>query len=476
MLKKILNSAILMSWASYFVNFGSNLIVFPLLIKVYDDVEVSFWFLVSTIVGFAMMADTGFGSALQRAVAYFNAGAKSLPKDKKEYDSIEEIEDKRPNYKQLNNLLATSGRIYNILSFISLAFVMIGGTAIIWNVFRLSGHRIDLWLGFLLLIPDTFILMNSIKWSSFMKGLNFIAVEARISSVIGVVKVVVFTVLLTIGAKPVYLIGFMLLADTFRLFYIRHYIKSWFRKTVKPNIKEKPVFSKSIFTSLWAASWRLGGIFWGNYFVEQGDNIIIAQVSEPKTIASFLITKKILEIFRSISITTFYAKIPIVFELAAQKKLSELKSFASGYMFFGLFIIVSAYTAIILFGNPLLEFFNIEKRLIDLPVLILICATMILDIHSSYHAGIYTSTNHIPFLIPSVASGVVIFAVGFNIVDTHGIYGVVLVRFIVQLLFNNWYAPYLSLRLLNWRVKKYIYEFPLMGIRFMINLSRRIIK
>lgn len=465
-----------MSWASYFVNFGSNLIVFPLLIKVYDDIEVSFWFLISTIIGFAMMADTGFGSALQRAVAYFNAGAKTLPKDKKEYDSIEEIKDKRPNYKQLNDVLETSKRIYNFLSLISLAFVMIGGTIIVWNIMKQSGHRLDLWVGFLILVPDIFILMNTIKWSSFMKGLNFIAVEAKLSTLIGVSKVIVFTLFLSFGFKPAYLIAFMLAADTFRFFYIRNFIKNWFKNNVKPYISEKPTFSKRIFSSLWAASWRLGGIFWGNYFVEQGDNIIIAQVSNPKIMASFLISKKILEIFKSISLTTFYAKIPIVFELTAQKKIKELRAFSSGYMFFGLYILVMAYATIIIFGNSLLEFFNIEKRLIDLPILILICATMVLDLHSSYHAGIYTSTNHIPFLIPSLASGLVIFVAGILIVETRGIYGVVVVRFIVQLLFNNWYAPYLSLKLLNWRVDKYLYEFPAYGLKFMINKTKTLFK
>ena len=475
MIKKILNNAILMSWASYFVNFGSSLIVFPLLLKVYDDTEVSFWFLAATIIGFAMMADTGFGSALQRAAAYFKAGAEHLPKDRKEYDNIKEIEDSRPNEIQLVNLLATTKKIYLILTLISLAFVMIGGTAIVWNLMSNSGHRKDLWLAFLVLIPDTYVVINTIRWSSFLKGFNYIAVEARITSLIGAFKVIAFIVLLSFGAKPLYLMLFMLIFDIFRFFYIRYFIKKWYAENIQPAVNANARYSKRIFKSLWAASWRLGGIFWGNYFVEQGDSIIIAQIPDQKLMASFLITKRVLEILRNIAQTTFYAKIPVVYELAAQKKILDLKKFSSGYMFIGLLILLAGYLLIILFGNNLLEILQIEKRLVPFSILLFICLTMILDMHSSFHAGIYTSTNHIPFLIPSLVSGLIIFLVGFKVVGIYSIFGVVLTRFIVQFSFNNWYAMVLSLKLLKWPLYKYIYEFPLFGFQFSVKTLKRII-
>lgn len=465
-----------MSWASYFVNFGSNLIVFPLLLKVFDDVEVSFWFLASTIIGFAIMADTGFGSALQRAAAYFKAGAEHLPKNKKEYDNIQEIKKDEPNYIQIINLLATSKKIYNILSIISLSFVIFGGTAIVWNLMSNAGHRSDLWLAFLVLIPDTYIVINTIRWGSFMKGFNYIAVEARFSSLIGTFKVVVFTILLSFGAKPVFLLLFMLIADFARFLYIRNYIQNWLKENVHSSILSEAKYSKKIFTSLWAASWRLGGIFWGNYFVEQGDSIIIAQIPDPKLMASFLITKRILEIIRSVAQTTFYAKIPVMYEMAAQKKLTALKKFASGYMFLGLLMIIGGFLVVALFGNDLLEFLSIEKRLLPFYILLFLCLTMILDMHSSFHAGIYTSTNHIPFLIPSIVSGLVIFLVGFKIVGIYGIFGVILTRFLVQFAFNNWYAMFLSLKLLKWPVYKYIYEFQVFGIQFLTSTFKRIFK
>ncbi len=467
MLKKILNNATFMSWSSYFVQFGSFLIVLPLLLKVYSDVEVSFWFLTTTIIGFALMADSGFGSALSRAAAYFKAGADYLPRNKKEYDEKEKIENAEPNIIQLRDLLATSNRIYLFLSLISALLISAGGTLFIWNIIELSGHRMDLWMAFVILIPHCILAIMGIKWSAFMKGLDFIAQEARFTSLLGVIRIIIFIVLLSLKLKPVFLIFTIFFLEIGRFLYLRSFVLNWFAEnniTITGNMK----FNKTIFSSLWAASWRLGGIFWGNYFVEQGNSIIIAQISDAKLMASFLFTTRILEIIKNVSQITFYSKIPTVFKLTAQKDFKSIKYLSSRFMFLGILIMISAVVLIGLFGDYTLNLLNINKSFIATNLFILMALTLLLDLHSSFHAGIYTSTNHIPFLIPSIVSGAVIIALGFYILPIYGLLGIIMVRFLVQISFNNWYAMFLSLKLLKWPLYKYIYEFPLIGCKFII--------
>jgi hypothetical protein len=90
-----------------------------------------------------------------------------------------------------------------------------------------------------------------------------------------------------------------------------------------------------------------------------------------------------------------------------------------------------------------------------------------MDIHATYHASIYTSTNHIPFLIPSILTGAIIIGFGFYILPYYGLIGILLVRFIAQLSFNGWYSTYLSLRFLRWPLLDYISDVPSNGIRYM---------
>ncbi len=467
MLKKILNNATFMSWSSYFVQFGSFLVVLTLLLKVYNDVEVSFWFLTTTIIGVALMADSGFGSALSRATAYFKAGADYLPRNKKEYDAKEKIESSEPNVNQLRNLLATSNRIYLFLSFISTLLISVGGTLFIWNIIELSGHRTDLWIAFAILVPHCILAILGIKWSAFMKGLDFIAQEARFTSLLGVIRIILFIILLSFKLKPVFLICTIFMLEIFRFLYLRGFVLNWFEKNsivLNGNMR----FDKTIFNSLWAASWRLGGIFWGNYFVEQGNSIIISQIPDAKLMASFLFTTRILEIIKNVSQITFYSKIPTVFKLTAQKDFKSIKYLSSQFMFLGILIMIVTFLLIGLFGNYALGLLNINKSLLATNLFVIMALTQFLDLHSSYHAGIYTSTNHIPFLIPSIVSGAIIVAIGFYILPIYGLMGIILVRFLIQLSFNNWYAMFLSLKLLKWPLYRYIYEFPLIGCRFII--------
>jgi hypothetical protein len=109
-------------------------------------------------------------------------------------------------------------------------------------------------------------------------------------------------------------------------------------------------------------------------------------------------------------------------------------------------------------------------------ILILMGLANFLDMHASYHAGIYTSTNHIPFLWPTIISGAVIFIVGYFLLPGYGILGLVVLRFIVQLAFSNWYAVYLSLNLLKWPLRDYIIELPLLGTKFTIEKIRSFIR
>jgi len=135
-------------------------------------------------------------------------------------------------------------------------------------------------------------------------------------------------------------------------------------------------------------------------------------------------------------------------------------------MFLGMAIMVISCLFIILFGNTALEMLNKESQLVPMGILIIMVLTQILDSHSTFHAGIYISTNHIPFVLPSLISGVVILGGGFLVLPRYGLMGIIMMKFVVQLAFSNWYAMVLSLRLLKWPIKNYLWEFPVLGSKF----------
>lgn len=455
-----------MSWASYFVRFGSALFVLPLLLKIYSPVEQSFWFFINTITGFAMLADSGFGETLMRAVSYFKAGADYLPRNKKEYDEIDKIEKGEPNLKNLKNLLTTANRIYIYLGLFSVLILATGGIAAAWNIFELSGHRTDIWIGYIIVMPYCYFMILSVKWSSFMRGLGYIAEEARFGIFQGVLRVTAFVILLLFKLGPAYLIGVLLLESVLRYFYIKWFVGRWFKRE-KIIIKDDKYFDKVIFRSLWSATWRTGLLFWGAYAIQSGTSILASQINDAVIMANFLFTMRIFNFILNIARAPFYTNVPKIYQLAAEKDLKNLRRKSSEYMFLGLGVKVAALAVLGIFGNQILDLLGIETRFVGMTIFLIMAVTEILDLHASFHATIYTSTNHIPFVLPAIISGGLILLVGFQVIPAYGIMGIVLTKFIIQFMFNNWYAPILSLKLLKWHVFNYLKEFPYFGILFM---------
>jgi hypothetical protein len=454
-----------MSWASNFVRFGSAIFVLPLILKFFTPIEQSFWFFINTILGFAMLADSGFGPTLIRAVSYFNSGADYMPRNKKEYDLLDKIADEEPNLTMLKNLLTTANRIYIYLGAFAVIMLSTGGLAATWNILKLSGHQIDIWIAFVIVIPYCYFMILSVKWTSFMRGLGYIAAEARFGVFQGVIRIIIFVILLLFHLGPAYLVGYMLLEAIIKYFYIQWFVLRWF-KSKKVELDNRTFFDKQIFASLWSATWRTGLLFWGAYGIQSGTSILASQIEDAVLMANFLLTMRIISFVLGIARAPFYTNVPKIYQLAAKKDMPNLSRKSSGYMFLGFCVMIFAIVFIILFGNPSLELLGIETRFVPLFMLLIIAITELLDLHASFHATIYTSTNHVPFVLPATISGALLLLIGFKILPTYGLLGIVIAKFIIQFLFNNWYSPYLSLKLMKWPIHKYIYQFPLYGLLY----------
>jgi hypothetical protein len=464
MLWRILNNATIMSWSKAIVNFGSALFVMPLILKVYSPVEQSFWFILNSIIGFALLADSGFGSVLVRATSYFYSGAIYLPRNRIEYDQAEKIENKEINFPKLMDLLSTTHRIYSYLVILVVILLLTGGVAFIWNIMQLAHHRLDLWICYALLLPITIIMVLTIRWSSILRGLNFIAVEARFSLFLGVLRVIAFAILLSFALKPLYLVIILLLSAIANFIFIRNFVIKWFKKN-DVIILRKGHFDVEIFKSLWGATWRLGSISWGNYLVETSNSILAAQIPNVQLMANFLFTSRILDFVKNMSYVPFYSKIPIIYSLGAKKDFKGLQKKLSIYLIMGLSILCVSYLVINTLGNPVLAWMGVQVRFMNILFITVMCLSILFDMHASFHASIYASTNHIPFFWPSLISGGIVVLLGYLVTPIYGLLGIILVRFFVQFSFNNWYSVAISLKLLNWKWYDYIRQFPVFGIQ-----------
>ncbi len=453
-----------MTWSAYFIQFGSGVFVLPLVLSKFSEVEISFWFLLNTILGMARLADAGFGPTLIRAVSYFKAGSETLPRNVEEYKKNVST-NATPNYQGLNDLLSTTNVIYSVISAFLVLLLLTGGIMIIWNLISMAGHPFYLWLAYGLLVVNAFITIQTIRWGSFMTGLNFVAEMNGFKSFIGGIKVLIFITLLLLNLNITYLIGVMLIETIIIFIYTKSYVNRWYRRN-DIVLQKKWFFNKDIFQSIWPATWKTGGIFWGNYLTSYGNSIIVSQISDVKLMASFLFTQRILMFVRRVSEAPFYANLPTIYNLMATKDMPLIRKKLSVFIFLSLGLLASGLFFAGLLGNPLLNLLGIDTRLVPTFIFVVMATSLLIEENTSFHASIYLSTNHVPFLIPALATGIVTLGGGFLVVDQFGLIGIVVVQIIAQMLVNFWYPVLLSFKLVKWNLFSYLHDLTKYGFQF----------
>jgi hypothetical protein len=138
-------------------------------------------------------------------------------------------------------------------------------------------------------------------------------------------------------------------------------------------------------------------------------------------------------------------------------------------------ILIGLMIGVAIIGNPLLGLFT-ETRMVHYDIYIILALTIILEIHSSFHADIYVSTNHFPFLIPAGITGIVIGLAGIPIAKLYGITGLVIVPFVASMIVNNWYPVYLSFKLTGWNLISYtqdLFKYGINDVLYRLRLSNR---
>lgn len=465
-MKNILNSPTIMTYIAYLVTFGNAILILPLLLLKFNDTELSIWFLLNTIMMMAVLADSGFGATLIRSVSYFYSGAKEIPKN------IDEFKKKQKNIPDINSegvakLFQTANVIYIFLGIFAILLLLVIGPLLLENIISLSNDQDTMWNAFYTLVVTIFVNMQITKWSSFIQGFDGVALERQVASLLGITKIIVFMVLLLMNYGILSLLIAGLLINILKFITLKKIMKKIFKVHKIEQINIFKVDHKILYSIL-PSTLKFGAIQAGGYFVNYGTSLIVSQLNSPTLIATFLVTQRIIFFIRQIAQVPIYANLPRVFQLLAKHEFSELKLFLAKNIILGLSMLFVTLSIMSIFGNDILEMMGTDKKIVPINIFLVMAISIMLEYHHAIHAQIYMGSNHIPFLFPALVSGFLILGIGFNVVDTYGLMGIVLTQFFVQLSINNWYPVYLDLKLLNWKLKDYLNDIVITAPKLLI--------
>lgn len=444
MIKRILNSSLIMTWLEMFVKFGMNIILLPIATIYLSSEELAYFLFIGTLLGMAYLAEGGINRVILRATSYFKQGASILPNNFKEIKEINS--DGKMNYKLLGELIQTSFSIYLVLSIISLFVFFTIGYFTSENLLSKQPNVKESYVTFGLLSLFAFLYIMQLRWVGLIQGLGYLANQKRVELIFGLTKIglSILAIVLGYGVLGV-VVGMLISIIIAHIFYKRMFYKY----VDKSKIQEHQVFKKTMLLKLAPSAWKQSVLAWGSFLIYQGTVLLAVQLDDIKLIASYLLTIQVVNLLMRISNAPAYSYYPNISSAIVNNDMKKFKDllFKSLKISIGLYFL--GVIIIYFIGNLLLDFIGANALLLSGGILAFILFMYLLELHHVIHATIYTATNHIPFVIPSIVSGLAIVLCGWLVIDDYGLWGIVLVHFTVQLSFNNWYSVWLNYRLVR---------------------------
>jgi O-antigen/teichoic acid export membrane protein len=446
---KVTPRTLLVVWGENFARVGTNLVILPLALAYLPDNQFSFWLLFQSLMAFASLADSGLSPTLLRATAYFMGGALELPRSTDAGASVRRQEE--PNWQGIHTLVATAGRIYIWIVLAAGVLMATLGLAASWNLLSMTGYSANCYTAFAFLVAWSCTQVAVARWSGILQGMGHVVSAKKTDVACSALTLVASSVALVLGGGLLALTVAGFGGALVNYFAMRRAVR---RRLPRPGVPPKA--DRALLPAIGPATWRLGAINWGAYLITQGSALVVAQLSDPRQIAAYLLTLRLFNFLRQFAQAPMVAYLPNVVASLAKHDMDRFRAWTSKIVTIALVIFVSGAAGLIAFGDSALHVISTEKELLPRGIMLLLSLAYVLETHHVIHASLYIATNRVPFLWPAVISGAATVGFGLLVVPIYGVRGIVTVQIIVQALCNNWFPVYLSLRLSGWRFFDYL--------------------
>lgn len=437
------------SYAGYFFNISTSIIIIPFTLRLIPGAELGLWYTFLSVGALVNLLDFGFSNTLVRNITYAWCGAESL---KAQGYSEKKNNNGMPNYRLFISVLKACRFISICVATAALLVLLVIGTKYITFVARnISGSNyIYAWYVFIIAV---FLNIYFNYWTSTLKGVGAIE-QSQKAIIISRVAQIVFSVvgLLygfgVIALAMAYLIsGFVLRISSKHMLYKYQDIQ----EKISLYDKEVPISEVyEIIKLVWFNAKKVGLVSISAFAITQSTTLISAAFIDLGATASYGLSLQIISVISGISQTLFTAMIPKMTDFQINCRTEDLnKLFSTAMTIFWMIYFVGMLTLLTV-GLP---FVNFIKSNTELPFVMVSFMGLyqLLETNHSLFATYISISNKIPYVRASLVSGVliVIFSLIVAKYSIFGIYGLMSVQFLVQLCYNNWKWPYVVMKKLK---------------------------
>lgn len=410
------------------VSIAIALLQYRLIFHYMPNELVGVWFLFVTLSGYATFFDLGLGPTLSREIAFIIGNA-SVDHERKQVATAD--------------LIATCGRIYLFLAGTVLLVALCAGSLYVRSVApeRYLDEVQLAWLVFA--VGAALNILGAMNFAE-LYGRGNVATE-RLTRAL--TQIAGFAMALGALAAGFGLIGLACawllqcaLARTAAYVRLRQY-----------RVQGTPVgrFDKAIARRVAGPSLRWAGTALGGVLILQTDNIIIASVLGPGAIAHYEPVAKIVATLMTFSMLIVTSSTPFLSQHYAANNREAFRTQLYRNVRFSMAIMITCVSFLCFYGEKIITLWLGAGAFIGFPVIWMFAAMIILECHHANLATAAMSTGKQFFAFIALLAGILNIVISWNLAKSHGLIGVAAGTMIAQMLTNNWYVPYVSLKVLE---------------------------
>ncbi len=437
-----------MTWGSLATKSLTYIIIIPLVLKQLPTNEIALWFLFANVIALGYMLDFGFTHTFVRLVAYLMGGARNLESIESEGNSSSEI-----NWDELRQLYGNMGTIFTMIGVVLFAALATVGTLSITKLVLEVEDTSLLWLAWSLIcigLPLSFI---GQKYDAMLRGMNEIALINRWNTLFNLGMGLTLVAIL-LGGGQLYML--VLATQLWGLAtVIRNRILLWKLLGDRATSIRAYRFSERIFHVAWTPAWRTAILSFSSLGISNLSALIFAQYASSTDIAIYLLSLRIMNLISQFSWAPFYSILPYYSQLKASGNLEKLRHISLNRLNRSLYVFIVGSFAFGMIGEYLFTLIESEVGMIPKTLWMLMMLAWFLERHHAMHAQIYMTTNKVPFYISTTISGMINIALLLYLVPQYGMWAPPISLFISNLLVNNWYSVWKSLRMLGISFSEY---------------------
>ncbi|MDH5716437.1 MAG: hypothetical protein OEZ22_02230 [Spirochaetia bacterium] len=429
-------------WVHKFIVICINLILIPLLYVYLDKEILGIWFL---MIGAQMVTgffDFGLGQTLQRRIAFVKGRFGENP----------DIALSEVSKQKIRNLLATSRRIFHIISLSVFILLLVGGF-LYFNFLNINqslkneiytawiimsfGYAASMWGWY---IEASLNGMGNIGWSNMINTILWFFVLA--ASYISL------------------FLGYGIIALSFIWFFRGILLRmiGWNIITKKHSwIKEK----KGIWKALEFKSMLKPALKWwiavaGTFFLTGSARYFIGYYMGASFVPDYVATFTALSFLQSLFISLVFVITPLISQMFKAGHIDNIKKYIRELTLLALNLLIMIYLFIGFYGEEIFSLWLDKNHFVGYPVLFFLLLMMFLEAHHGMLNVINIAAEELSFYKYTLASGFISILLFIFLIPLLGVLGAAVSIFTAQLITNNWKIPMIALRIINYKFFDYI--------------------